>query len=85
MNRSEDNPQVNYNSDLGLPSYKKKTYNPELLEQLYKGEKARNKVMEKQVKDLKMEMATFNEELKLADDIKKEAKEYQSVILKYDQ
>lgn len=50
---------------------------PELLNQLYKGEKARNQVLTKQVGDLKLQLAAYGEDLKEANQIRMENKEYQ--------
>ena len=64
---------------------RKPAYNPELLEQLYKGEKARNQLLVKQVNDLKLELNAFGAEIKQAAVIRQECQEYQQLILRYEQ
>jgi hypothetical protein len=58
---------------------------PELANQLYKGEKARNLIFQKQVNDLKLQLGSYGEELREANVLKKENSDYQQLILKYEE
>ena len=58
--------------------------NQELANQLYKGEKARNQVLNKQVSDLKLQLSTFGIEINEARKMKIENDQYRQLILKYE-
>ncbi len=53
-------------------------------QQLYKGEKARNQVLERANKDLKLQLATYGDEIKQIENLKIANKEYSQLILKYE-
>ena len=54
------------------------------MEQLYRGEKARNQLLQKQVKDLRMEVEAYRSDIKSIEQLKKENADYQALILKYE-
>ena len=82
---SETRSNKNQN-EFGVPEgpISKSNYNPQLLEQLYKGEKARNAVLNKQVNDLKLQLKSFDNEVKDAKATKEESEHYKQLILKYE-
>ena len=46
------------------------------MDQLYRGEKARNQVLQKQVREYKMEVEAYRSDIKQIESLKKENKEY---------
>ena len=46
------------------------------MDQLYRGEKARNQVLQKQVREYKMELEAYRSDIKQIESLKKENKEY---------
>ena len=82
---SEGGKKSNTN-EFGVPEgpVSKANYNPQCLEQLYKGEKARNAVLNKQVNDLKLQLKSFDDDVKEAKVMKEENEHYKQLILKYE-
>ena len=52
------------------------TLSPESLDQLFKGEKARNKILQKQVRDLKLQLGTYQEEVSELSHLREQNFEY---------
>lgn len=57
---------------------------PELANQLYKGEKARNQILTKQNDELKRQVNKLTRDIIDQNDLQAANKEYQEVILKYE-
>ena len=54
-------------------------------EQLYKGEKARNQILQKQNRDLKNQMSAYTEDMREVSELRKKTKDYELLILKYEE